>query len=35
MMVLNYKLEDDITAEFMKDLLKWFKEQKTLHKVLL
>ena len=26
------KLEDDISAEFMKDLLKWFKEEKKLHK---
>ena len=26
------KLEDNITPEFMKDLLKWFKEQKKLHK---
>ena len=26
------KLEGDINPEFMKDLLKWFKEQKRLHK---
>ena len=26
------KLEDNINAEFMKDLLKWYKEEKKLHK---
>ena len=26
------KLEADITPEFMKDLLKWYKEEKKLHK---
>ena len=26
------KLDDDISAGFMKNLLDWFKEQKKLHK---
>ena len=26
------KLEADISPEFMKDLLKWYKEEKKLHK---
>lgn len=25
-------LDDDISLQFMKDLLEWFKNQKTLHK---